>query len=49
MIVQINTTDGSVIGAQLAITDSQGYERFCSASLIEGYEFEHPVILGIQM
>src|ERR671918_2310659 len=43
--LRLNTTDGSIIGAQLAITDSQGYERFCSASLVEGYGFEHPIFL----
>ena len=41
--LRLNTTDGSIIGAQLAITDSQGYERLCSASLVEGYGFEHPI------
>jgi hypothetical protein len=43
--LRLNTTDGSIIGVQLAITDPQGYERFCSASLVEGYGFEHPVFL----
>ena len=43
--LRLNTTDGGIIGAQLAITDSQGYERLCSASLVEGYGFEHPVFL----
>src|SRR5918996_765435 len=43
--LRLNTTDGSIIGAQLAILDSQGYERLCSASLVEGYGFEHPVFL----
>ncbi len=43
--LRLNTTDGSIIGAQLTITDSQGYERLCSASLVEGYGFEHPIFL----
>src|ERR687891_889298 len=43
--LRLNTTDGSVIGAELAIRDSQGYKRLCSASLVEGYEFEHPIFL----
>lgn len=43
--LRLNATDGSIIGAQLAIKDSQGYERLCSASLIEGYGFEHPIFL----
>ena len=43
--LRLNTTDGSITGAELAIRDSQGYETLCSASLIEGYGFEHPVFL----
>lgn len=43
--LRLNTTDGSIIGAELAIRDSQGYERLCSASLVKGYGFEHPVFL----
>src|SRR5918996_29962 len=43
--LRLNSTDGSIMGAQLAITDPQGYERFCSASLVEGYGFEHPIFL----
>jgi hypothetical protein len=43
--VRLDTTDGSIIGAELAIKDSQGYERLCSASLVEGYGFEHPIFL----
>jgi hypothetical protein len=43
--LRLNTTDGSIVGADLVIRDSQGYERFCSASLVEGYGFEHPVFL----
>jgi hypothetical protein len=43
--LRLNTTDGSVTGAELAIRDSQGYERLCSASLVEGYGFEHPIFL----
>ena len=43
--LRLNTTDGSIIGAELAIIDSQGYERLCSASLVEGYSFEHPIFL----
>jgi hypothetical protein len=43
--LRLNTTDGSIIGAQIAITDSQGYERLCSASLVEGYGFQHPIFL----
>jgi hypothetical protein len=43
--LRLNTTDGGIIGAQLAITDSQGYERLCSASLVEGYGFENPVFM----
>jgi hypothetical protein len=43
--LRLNTSDGSIIGAQLAITDSQGYERLCSASLVEGYGFQHPIYL----
>ncbi|MDN5847636.1 MAG: PhoX family protein [Candidatus Nitrosocosmicus sp.] len=43
--LRLNTTDGSVVGAKLAITGSQGYERLCSASLVEGYGFEHPIFL----
>ena len=43
--LRLNTIDGSIIGAQLAIIDPQGYERFCSASLVEGYGFEHPIFL----
>jgi hypothetical protein len=43
--LRLNSTDGSIIGARLAITDAQGYERFCSASLVEGSGFEHPIFL----
>ena len=43
--LRLNTTDGSIIGAELAIIDSQGNERLCSASLVEGYSFEHPIFL----
>lgn len=43
--LRLNTTDGSIIGAELAIIDSQEYERLCSASLVEGYGFEHPIFL----
>ena len=43
--LRLNTTDGSIIGVELAIRDAQGYETLCSASLIEGYGFEHPLFL----
>ena len=43
--LRLNTTDGNIIGADLAIRDSLGYERLCSASLVEGYGFEHPIFL----
>lgn len=43
--LRLNTTDSSIIGAQLVITDSEGYERLCSASLVEGYGFEHPIFV----
>lgn len=43
--LRLNTTDGSIIGGELAIRDSQGYERLCSASLVDGYGFEHPIFL----
>jgi secreted PhoX family phosphatase len=40
--LRLNQTDGSIIGAELIINGSEGYQRFCSASLVEGYGFEHP-------
>jgi hypothetical protein len=43
--LRLNSSDGSIIGAELVIKDSQGYERFCSASLVEGYGFDHPIFL----
>ena len=43
--LRLNRTDGSIIGAELVIRDSQGYESLCSASLVEGYGFEHPIFL----
>ncbi len=43
--LKLNKTDGSIIGAQLIITNSKEYERLCSASLVEGYGFEHPIFL----
>jgi hypothetical protein len=41
--LRLNQTDGSIMGAELIINGSEGYKRFCSASLVEGYGFEHPV------
>jgi hypothetical protein len=41
--LRLNQTDGSIIGAELVINGSEGYQRFCSASLVEGYGFEHPI------
>jgi hypothetical protein len=41
--LRLNQTDGSIMGAELIINGSEGYRRFCSASLVEGYGFEHPV------
>lgn len=41
--LSLNQTDGSIMGAELIINGSEGYKRFCSASLVEGYGFEHPV------
>ncbi|HEY7109285.1 MAG TPA: hypothetical protein VH415_07660 [Nitrososphaeraceae archaeon] len=43
--LRLNETDGSIIGAELVIRDSQGYETLCSASLVQGYGFEHPLFL----
>jgi hypothetical protein len=43
--LRLNTTDDSIIGAELVIKDSQGYDRLCSASLVDGYGFEHPIFL----
>ena len=43
--LRLNKTDGSIVGAELVIRDSQGYESLCSASLVEGYGFEHPIFL----
>lgn len=31
------------MGAELVINGSEGYKRLCSAFLVEGYGFEHPV------
>ena len=41
--LRLNQTDGSIMGAELIINGSEGYKRFCSASIIEGYGFEHPI------
>jgi hypothetical protein len=41
--LRLNQTDASVIGAELIINGSEGYQRLCSASLVEGYGFEHPI------
>ena len=41
--LRLNQTDGSIMGAELIINGSEGYKRFCSASLVDGYGFEHPV------
>ena len=41
--LRLNQTDGSVVGAELVIDGSEEYKRLCSASLVEGYGFEHPV------
>jgi hypothetical protein len=35
--------DGTIINADFAINGSELYERFCSAYLVEGYGFEHPI------
>lgn len=35
--------DGSIVQAQFHIDGTEGYERFCSSSLIEGSGFQHPV------
>ena len=41
--LRLNQTDGSIIGAELVINGSEEYKRLCSASLVEGYGFEHPI------
>ena len=41
--LRLNQNDGSVIGAELVIDGSEEYKRLCSASLVEGYGFEHPI------
>ena len=45
---RLNQTDGSIIGAELIINGSEEYKSLCSASLIEGYGFEHPIFLTNQ-
>jgi secreted PhoX family phosphatase len=35
--------DGRIIQADFAINGSELYEQFCSAYLVEGYGFEHPI------
>lgn len=37
--------DGAVMNGEIVIDASKGYERFCSASLIEGSGFTHPTFL----
>lgn len=34
--------DGAIVGAQMVVDGSELYERFCSASMIEGSGFKHP-------
>src|SRR5919107_910341 len=41
--LRLNQTDGSIIGAELVIDGDEEYKRLCSASLVEGYGFEHPI------
>jgi hypothetical protein len=43
--LRLNQTNGGVIGAELIINGSEEYRRLCSASLVEGYGFEHPIFL----
>jgi len=35
--------DGAMVQSQFVIDGTEGYERFCSSSLIEGSGFSHPV------
>ena len=41
--LRLNQNDGSIIGAGFIINGSEEYKRLCSASLVEGYGFEHPI------
>lgn len=41
--LRLNQTNGSIVGAELVINGSEEYKRLCSAFLVEGYGFEHPV------
>jgi hypothetical protein len=43
--LRLNQSNGGVIGAELIINGSEEYRRLCSASLVEGYGFEHPIFL----
>src|SRR5918992_738865 len=41
--LRLNQSNGSIIGAEFIIDGSEEYKRLCSASLVEGYGFEHPI------
>jgi hypothetical protein len=41
--IRLNQNNVSIIDANLIINGSEGYERLCSAYLVEGYGFEHPI------
>jgi len=43
--LKLNQSDGRILGAILLIDGSEEYRRLCSASLVEGYGFKHPIFL----